>query len=160
MAGYLESETINKGERMSSFVNSMEKVDPYRENAEIFNQTLEIEELRKEVVKRLDWIENNDNCGFWWEDKSLMNLFLTLYQSGCISLPKNPVERFRWIARLCLEMSNLEEFDCGNIILPLDFLPESRLVIFEELYDPAVMESVLNLRRRLEIEGWDSVFPG
>ncbi len=144
---------------MNSLVNDVEKVDPQKENAEVFEETLALEELRKEVIERLEWIEKNDTGQFWWEDKPLINLFMTLYKCGCILLPKKPVERLRWIALLCLEISNLEEFDCGNIIIPLDFLPDSLLFVFEEPYGRAVMEGVLNLREQLSTLGWEAVFP-
>lgn len=144
---------------MNSLVNDVERVDPQKENVDVFEEALALEELRKEVVKRLIWIEKNYTGQFWWEDKPLMNLFLTLYKSGCIQLPQKPVDRLRWIALLCLEISNLEGFDCGNIIIPLDFLPDSLLFVFEEPYGRAVMESVLNLRDQLSTLGWEAVFP-
>lgn len=144
---------------MNTLINDLDKVIQDKENTEVFEETLELEELRKQVVSRLEWIEKNDSGQFWWEDKPLIDLFITLYKCGCISLPKNPVERFRWIALLCLEISKMEEYACGNVVLPPDFLPEEFFEMYEDEYGVGVIDEIRKLRARLAERGWEAVFP-
>lgn len=127
---------------------------PGKENIEVFNEALEIEKLREEVVARLINLEKEDLGRFWWEDKALMNLFETVYKSGCILLPKDPVERLRWIALLCIEMSKKEDFSYGNIIIPPDYLPDEMVEIYEQVYGSDVIEEVIDIRSRLLKNGW------
>jgi hypothetical protein len=70
-----------------------------------------------------------------------------------------PVERLRWIALLCVAMSNLEDFSCGNLVLPVDFLPDDMLVLYEDVYSVGVLEEVAKIRKQLEELGWKTVFP-
>lgn len=143
---------------MNTLLNDLERVSPDKENTEIFEETLGLDKLRKEVVKRLEWIEKHDT-GLWWLDKPLMSLFVTLYKAGCILLPKNPVERFRWIALLCLEISKMEEFACGNVVLPPDFLDEEYFEMYEGIYGVGLIDEISKLRSQLAERGWDAVFP-
>lgn len=144
---------------MESMINDFERIEEGKENIVVFDETLESAELRKEVVERLIRFENSDELQFWWEDRPLLDIFMNLYRAGCISLPQDPVERFRWIALLCQEMSNEEGFDTSEIILVLDFLPEELMLLFEETYGTAVLENALDIRGRLSLEGWQAVYP-
>lgn len=105
-----------------------------KKNTDVFDEALKIEELRIKVVKRLDWIEKNDTGLFWGKDKLLMDLFITLSERGDLSLPKDSAERLRWIALLCKEISEVEGYDYKNVIIPLDYLPDSLLNVYEDTY--------------------------
>ncbi len=94
----------------------------------------------------------------WWSDKELIQLFMDLYKSGCILLPKDGVERIRWIALLCLEFSSNYGFDCSGIILPFDFLTEDMFEVFEGVYPAYIEREVRNLRKKITDESWNSVF--
>ena len=66
-----------------------------------------------------------------------------------VFLPRDPVERLRWIALLCVAMSNIEGFPCGNLVLPVGFLPEDMMEIYEEVYSPDVIEEVEKIRKQM-----------
>lgn len=143
---------------MESAVNSMfAVVFPGKSNYEVFNDALEIYMLREQVLAKLLQIEMSDTGDFWWQDKELMGIFDLLYKSGVILLPTNPAERLRWIALLCVEISNYEEFDCGNVILPIDFLPDEMLELFEDAYGAKLIEEVIKTRKQLVEQGWESL---
>lgn len=143
---------------MDSTVNTLfDQVLPDKENSEVFYEACDIEDLRKEVVARLEEVDISEPVKLWWEDKALIALFMDAYKSGCISLPTDPVERFRWIALLCVEMSNIESYDCGDIVNPLYFLTADLMVVFEGLYGDEALELVFGVWNRLNTEGWDSV---
>ncbi len=134
------------------------RILPGRENCEVLNEALEIQQFGDEVIERLRWLEENDPGIFWWEDKPLMSLFDCLYISGCIILPKNPTERLRWIALLCIEFSKIYEYSCGNVVIPPDFLPDELLETWEEVYGIDVIETVIKIRKALTEKGWEGVF--
>ncbi len=136
-----------------------EKVLPERENSELFRETLQMAQLREEVIKNLTRFEAEDFGHFWWQDKELMGLFEELYKSGCITLPKNPVDRLRWIALLCVEISKTEGFSWGNVIIPPDYLPDEMVEIYERVYGSDVIEEVIKIREQLKERGWEAIFP-
>ena len=145
---------------MESAVNHMFlPILPGKLNSEVLAEALDIERLREEVVGRLSQIEKEDRGHFWWQDNELMDIFKTVYQSGCIQLPTDPVEKLRWIALLCVAMSNIEGFSCGNLILQVDFLPDDMLELYENAYSVDIFEEVAKLRKQLAEQGWMSVFP-
>lgn len=144
---------------MDSAVNTFFKpLFPGKENSEVFNDSVAIETLRKAVVARLTIIEKEDAGISWWNDRELMNLFKEVYENGIIFLPSAPVDRLRWIAMLCIEMSNQEGFDCGNIILPIDFLPADMAMLFAFVYPENLMMIAMDLRSKLKNQGWKEVF--
>jgi len=144
---------------MDSATNSLfSRINPDKENSDIFTETVEIYKLREEIIARLTLLEENDFGLFWWQDLKIMEIFKMLFESGIILLPRNPVERLRWIALLCIEMSNYQEFDCGNVVLPLDFLPDEMLEIFEDCYTLGIVTDVKDIRKRLTELGWNAVF--
>lgn len=145
---------------MDSEANTyFDKLLPEKENSEIFNEALQITEFREAVVKNLTRFEAEDVGHFWWQDKGLMSLFEELYKGGCITLPKNPVDRLRWVALLCIEISKLEGFSWGNVVIPPDYLPEEMVEMYERVYGSDVIEEVILIREQLREKGWESVFP-
>ncbi|NCP47386.1 hypothetical protein COT86_03925 [Candidatus Collierbacteria bacterium CG10_big_fil_rev_8_21_14_0_10_43_36] len=46
-------------------------------------------------------------------------------------------------------MSNIEGFPCGNLVLPVGFLPEDMMEIYEEVYSPDVIEEVEKIRKQM-----------
>lgn len=145
---------------MKSFINDFEQITRDKDNNEVFDETLEMmDDVGEKVVERLDWILENDPKLEWWNDKELMNQFVILYKSCLICLPKNPVERLRWIALLCLEISNNEGFDCSKVITPFDLLPKGLSTIYKDVDNKSKFKSVIDIRNRLKKEGWEAVFP-
>ena len=152
--------TDNLEAHMESAVNSMfSPIFSNKPNSEVLAETLDIDKLREAVVARLAEIEKEDRGHYWWEDKPLMDLIQTVYQSGCILLPTDSVERLRWIALLCVAMSNIEDFSCGNLVLPVDFLPDDMMELYEDVYGLDVIEEVVKIRKQLAEWGWKSTFP-
>lgn len=145
---------------MESAVNSMfSPLLPGKKNSEILAETLDIDRLREDVVKRLTKIVELDEGQFWWQDNELMEIFKAVYKSGCVLLPLDPVERLKWIALLCVAMSNIEGFACGNLVLPIDFLPEDMFEVYEDVYGVDVIEEVEKIRKQLAEQGWRAIFP-
>ena len=140
------------------YLDTFARVIPNRTNLEVFNEAMSIHQLGDEVVERLIWIEENDPGYYWWEDKQLMQLFEDLYVSGCILLPRDPVDRLRWSALLCVEFSKIYEFTCGNVVLPPDYLPDEQISTWEEYYGSDVIETIISVRKELREKGWDAVF--
>ncbi|EKD52677.1 MAG: hypothetical protein ACD_61C00275G0006 [uncultured bacterium] len=146
---------------MDSAVNSLfSEVLPGKKNSEVFNETCDIDCLREEVVARLAKIEEDDSCQYWWQDKQLRNIFESVYKSGCILLPRDAVERLRWIAILCLQMSKIEGFSCGNVIIPPDFLPDDMMEMWVDVYGLDVVGQIAMIRMDLAKQGWEAIFPG
>jgi hypothetical protein len=131
---------------------------PGKINSEVFNETCDIECLRAEVVARLTEIEKDDSGQYWWQDKQLRSIFESVYKSGCILLPRDAVERLRWIAILCLQMSKIEGFACGNVIIPPDFLPDDMMEMWVDVYGLDVIGQIAIIRMDLAKRGWEAVF--
>jgi hypothetical protein len=131
---------------------------PGKINSEVFNETCDIECLREEVVARLAKFEEDDSGQYWWQDKQLRNIFESVYKSGCILLPRDAVEKLRWIALLCLQMSKIEGFSCGNVIIPPDFLPDDMMEMWVDVYGLDVIGNVAMIRMDLAKRGWEAVF--
>lgn len=129
-----------------------------KENNQLAMEALNILLLRELVVARLSSFEATDIDTFWWNDKELMSFIKELFKAGVIFLPNDPVERLRWIALLCIECSKIEEFDCGNILLPIDFVSTFDLEKYVDLYGVAVIGDVIQIRELLKEMGWDAVF--
>jgi len=129
-----------------------------KENFVVFNEILESETLRKDVVSHLKRIGPTTPTNYWLKDAQLIKLFMELYKSGVVPLPSDPVYRIRWIAIICLECCNDEGFDCGEIILPMDFLPDYLCAIFEEVFGKEIYGQATGLRDSLKKSGWISVF--
>lgn len=127
-------------------------------NGEVMDEAVAMLFLRESVVLCLSRIEKDDLGRFWWEDKELMKIFRDLYSAGVLPLPKDPVDRLRWIALVCVECCSEEGFAWGNIIIPLDFLPIEEFELFEDGYSQDMVEEVLALRKKLSELGWEKVF--
>lgn len=145
---------------MDSEVNIFfEQVLAEKENSELLNEALQIAQLREEVIKNLTRFVAEDEGHFWWQDKELMGIFEELYKGGCITLPKNPVDRLRWTALLCIEISKMEGFSWGNVIIRPDYLPDEMVEIYERVYGTDVIEEVFKIREQLREKGWEATFP-
>jgi hypothetical protein len=129
-----------------------------KDNNQLATEALNILLLRELVVARLSSFEATDIDTFWWNDKELMSFIKELFMAGIVFLPNDPVERLRWIALLCIECSKMEEFDCGSILLPIDFVSTYDLEKYVDLYGVAVIGDVIQIRELLKEMGWDAVF--
>lgn len=136
-----------------------EAMIPGIRNNHLFAEAVKMTQLRLEVVGRLEWIEANDTVRYWWEDRPLINLFVTLSRCGCIVLPGAPIDRLRWIALLSAEMGKAEGFQWKNIIIPPDYLPYEMVEMYERVYGTEIIAEVLEVRERLARLGWEAVFP-
>jgi len=151
--------TFETEEYMDSFLNtSFPKIVEDKTNAEVMAGLVGSVYFREVVVKHLERIENEDLGHFWWEDKVLMSFFEELFKAGVLLLPSDPVDRIRWIALACVEASNMEDFSCGNIIIPFDFLPVDMFEIFEADFGTKIMDAVIEFRESLAKKGWKVVF--
>lgn len=129
-----------------------------RDNMDVFNEALEIQKFGDEVIERLRWIEENDPGYSWWEDKELMELFNSLYRCGCILLPREGVDRLRWIALLCIEFSNIYDFSCGNLVIAPDYVEDYELENWNDIYGTDVIEKVIDIRSKVKESGWEAIF--
>lgn len=159
ISGYIELSLPTQGGSMITPTKYFKTLGQGVDNAEAMKATVDLIDLRKKVVEILAKIEATDSDMFWWENKELMNLFMTLYKSGLIRLPTDAVERLRWIALICAECSKAEEFACGNVIIPPDYLPDDLNAMYEKVYGRAVIDEVINLRNILDANGWEAKFP-
>lgn len=131
------------------------KILPDKKNSAVLQDAVEIAELRKKVVACLERIEKEDAGEPWWKDAELMSIFEAVYTSGCILLPQNPVQRLRWLALLCVEISKVEGFSCGNMIIAPDYVPDKELDLYEDIYGISVIEDIKDIRRKLSQVGWE-----
>jgi len=129
-----------------------------KKNSAVLQEAVEIDGLREEVVACLERIEKEDAGEPWWKGTQLMSIFEAVFQSGCILLPRDPVQRLRWIALLCVEISKREGFSCGNIIIAPDYVPDKELGLYEDIYGISVIEDIKDIRRKLSQVGWDKAF--
>lgn len=132
------------------------KISPDKSNAQVMRDTLGIEELRKQVVSRLEIIEK-EWSGSWWEDKKLMGAFDQSFVTGKILLPLDVVERVRWIALVCIGISENEEFSYGNILLSVDYLPDEEIPDLEDDYGASVVEEIQKFHKEIAEHGWKSL---
>ena len=117
--------------------------------------TVGIEKLGKHVIARLDAVAKEDK-GFWWNDKELFSTFDHLFTTGVILLPLDVIDRVRWIALVCIGVSSKEGYSCGNVIVPVDYLPEEELYT-QTIYNEHFLEQVMNFRRKVAKQGWKSL---
>lgn len=159
----LEYNTKNKnlkngGKMLSALNDFFPQIVQGKSNGEVMDDATDMLFLRESVVLCLSRIESEDLGHFWWQDKELMKIFDDLYTAGVLPLPKDPVDRLRWIALVCVECSKEEGFACGDVIIPLDFLPPEMFFVFEDGYSQDIVEEVLALRKKLSELGWEKVF--
>lgn len=129
-----------------------------KKNNELSEEAIEMVYLRESVVTYLREIEEgNGNC-FWWQNKKLMNVFDDLYTAGVLALPKDPVDRLRWIALLCVDCCNWQEFDCSNLVTPLDFMTGGMFELFREEFSEEHVKTILDFRDKLRKVGWKKAF--
>lgn len=131
-------------------------ISPNKDNGRVIAETVEIEKLRKFVVARLTTIEKEWEAG-WWEDKELMRMFDKLFITGVILLPMDVVERVRWIALVCIAISEHEGFSYGNVLVLEDYFPNEELESLEHLHGERVVEDVQQFRARIAKRGWKSL---
>ncbi len=136
-----------------------DRVSDRKTNAEVIDQMSKRVIVRVVVVSCLRRINTRSKESNWWQDSDLMTTFKNMYLAGVLPLPNDPVERIRWIALLCMRVCEVDKFDCGSLLLPLDYLPDDQL---DDLPDSKPHESIRaaveKLRNELRDEGWDKVF--
>lgn len=120
-----------------------------KKNDQVMEETARIPKLRAFVVEQLIKIENGPDCPYWWQNKELVNMFLSLNEIGGIELPKESVEKYRWIALVCIVIAELEGFSYGNVLIPADYLPEEKLAEQELIYGVGVIEDIKGFRNDL-----------
>ncbi len=135
------------------------KVSDRKTNAEVMDQMSKRKVVRNMVVSCLCRINTRKAECNWWQDTELMSLFKSMYYAGILPLPNDPVERLRWFAFLCMRACEVDGYDHGVLLLPLDYLPDDQL---DDLPDSKPHESIRaaveKLRSELRDEGWDKVF--
>lgn len=131
------------------------RISQDKSNSQIMWDTVGIEKLGKDVVARLEVIANRE-IEHWWDDKELISIFDLLYTSGIILLPLDVVQRVRWIALVCEGVSSKEGYSCGNVIVPVDYLPEEEIYTWS-IYSEQFLEQVMIFRRKVAKHGWKSL---
>lgn len=132
-----------------------DRVSEERSNSAVISDMAKRVFLRKAVVTCLTRIGSRDEGMNWWQDKELMNIFENVYKAGVLPLPSDPVERIRWIAFLCMKTCEFDKFSYGNLLIPLDYLPDDQL---DDSYGVSVLTDTQNLREELKQKGWNAVF--
>jgi hypothetical protein len=135
--------------------NLFKRVDRRKSNSQIIDQMAKRAFLQSGVVACLARMGSRGAGTNWWQDKELMSVFENMYKAGVLTLPFDPVERIRWIAFLCIRACEYDGFAYGNLLIPLDYLPDDQL---NDSYGISVLEDVLKLRRSLRDVGWNRVF--
>ncbi len=131
------------------------RVSGRKSNSQIIDQMSKRVFLVEAVVSCLKRIESRDEGINWWQDSELMNVFGSMYKAGVLPLPVDPVERIRWIALLCIKTCEFDKFSYGNLLIPLDYLPDNLL---DDSYGISVLTSVKSLRKELKEKGWYHLF--
>ncbi len=136
-----------------------DRVSDRMTNAEVIDHMSKRVIVRTMVVSCLIRINTRSKESNWWQDTDLMTLFKNMYFAGVLPLPNDPVKRIRWIAFLCKRACEVESYDCGVLLLPLDYLPDDQLDgLPDRKPQKSIRATVKKLRSELRDKGWDSVF--
>ncbi len=142
--------------RFYLFVNSsFARLSKDKTNARLISDLVKKVYLRKSIVACLARIEAEDTVVNWWQDKELLSVFKNMHQAGVLPLPSDPVERVRWVALICVRACELDKFKYGNLITPLDYLPDD---LIDDSYGVSTLIDIQNLREDLKNRGWNTVF--
>ncbi len=132
------------------------RISSNKSNSTVLQDILEIEKLGELVISRLEVLEKDDEI-LWWEDKELIRTFDKLFQAGIVLLPNDPVDRYRWIALVCISFSEKGGFSYGNLLFSVDYLPDEMLPEREERFGVGIIEEEQQFRKKLANEGWKSL---
>jgi hypothetical protein len=118
-------------------------------NGNLLIKTIEEKGASSFMIQRLEDIESKGN--FFWNDDILFKWFEDKVDSNVFTLPKDPVEKIRWQALVCIAASITEGFSYGNVLIPPDCLPEESKVFwdYEKQYGTAVLEDIIDFRKQL-----------
>lgn len=135
------------------------KVSDRKTNAEVIDQMSKRVIVRAVVVSCLIRINTRSEESNWWQDTDLMTTFKSMYLAGVLPLPNDSVERIRWIALLCMRACEIDGYDCGVLLLPLDYLPDDQLddQLTGKPYE-LIRKTIIKLRNELRDKGWEAVF--
>jgi hypothetical protein len=132
-------------------------ISPDKSNVRVIEDTLEVEKLRELVMERLKKLECCSEGLSWWKDKELMTAFHKLFMTGVILLPFNSVERVRWIALVCIAISERENFSYEGILIPADYLPDEELYNLQYEYGAIAIAQVIKFHNKVARKGWGSL---
>jgi hypothetical protein len=120
-------------------------------NGNLLIKTIEEKEASSFIVQRLEDIESSGDI--FWNDKVLFKWFEDKKDSSVFIIPKDPVEKIRWQALVCIAASITEGFSYGNVVIPPDCLPEESEEFwdYEKQYGTAVLENIIDLRKQLRL---------
>jgi len=141
----------------SIFDTLFARIMPEKKNSAFFVEALEVPGMSEQVSIMLERIENSPDAHDWWTDKELMRYFDTLYKAGVITLPKDVIERIRWVALLAIASAREAGFSYGNVLIPPDYLPDDEIERYEDIYGWDVVERIVTFRIELRKRGWDSL---
>jgi hypothetical protein len=131
------------------------KISPYKDNAAVMRDTLEIDRLCKRMVSELKTVEQEGIN--WWENKALFGVIDCLYSSGAILLPLDLVDRVRWIALVCVAVSIQENYSFENVLCGADYLPSENMTDRDSGYDDKLVKNILKFRSSISSVGWQSL---
>lgn len=136
-----------------------DRVSSSKTNARVMDQMSKRVVVRAMVISCLRRINERKVEINWWQDTDLMDVFKHMYKADVLPLPIDPVERIRWIAFLCIRICEVDDFNYGSLLLPLDYLPDDQLdSLINSEYTKSIGAVVKKLRRDLKDMGWDKVF--
>jgi hypothetical protein len=130
------------------------RIDPELENERVLANTLVAKEYPVPRLPTLSAIITDklrvirDAGGSVWENQDLQGTIVHMEDLGRISLPKDLVERERWIALLLITAAQERGLAYGKLIIPPDYLPEDSEEFGKDrkVYGDAVLDKILERR--------------
>lgn len=120
-------------------------------NGDLLMEILELEDGNGSefVVHRLIVAERQTNL--FWEDRELSAWLDEIAKRKAISL-KDPVDRQRWLALICIAAAKKEEFPHNNVVIAPDYLPtESReFRQYEDVYGSGLLGDIQEQRESIK----------
>ncbi len=125
-------------------------IDPKVSNGQLLMQAVNAPGVSSSLVERLESIERSGEL--FGNDRALANWFDSQIESGAIVAPKDPVDKHRWLALMCIAASKKEDFSYGNVVLAPDYLPEDskEFLEYESIYGANVIDDIIAKRQSLK----------
>ena len=125
------------------------QISPDLSNGDLLIKTVDGEGASSFIVQRLENVESEDDS--FWNDNTLLKWFEDQADLGSFTIPKDPVEKLRWQALVCIAASKKEGFSYGNVVFPPDYLPEESEEFWDYIknYGQYVLENIVDLRKHL-----------
>ena len=125
------------------------RIDPGTSNGQLLMRAINLQGASSLIVHRLEEIERTGEL--FNSDQELNTWLDTQIQSKVIHAPMDPVDKYRWLALMCIAASIKEDFSYGNVIIVPDYLPENSAEFreYERMYGAEVIDDILSKRESL-----------